>query len=245
MFGRLFAVSLVAVTGIFTASAGDAATFSFGNSGSFPTDNSNGQDTLTSGVTVDGVTLTLYGSVSIVPGAVGSTFDATADPRTVINQNVGAGVCGDNLLGTMGCIGQPLIDSGEMMIFGFSEAVTVESLDVFNNDQNDFVDFWYGDALDSLIYSYSDNLIGPPDRTQFIDNPSGDFSDILFFGVSLRPQATTGGGGSGNQQDQFRVDGISFTVRTLQTVPLPAGGLLLLSGLIGVGALRRRQNATR
>lgn len=248
MFSKIKVVSFLIFSGFAAASTGQAATFNFGNSGSFPVDNNDGQDTISSGVPIDGVTLTLYGSLSTVPGVVGSSFDATADRRTVINQNVGAGVCGDNLLGSLGCTGQPLVDSGELLIFGFSQAVTVNSLEVFNNDQNDFVDFWFGDALDDLTYQYSDNLIGPPNRTQVVDNSSGNFSDVLFFGVSLRPQAASAGngngnGGQGNQRDQFRVDGINFTAPPISTVPLPAGGALLFTGLVGICALRRRKKS--
>ncbi len=245
MFGSLRTLTLAAAVGIISTVGAEAATFKFGNGGDFAVDNSNGVDSLTSNAPVAGVSLTILGSLSPVPGAVGSSFDATANRRTVINQNVGAGVCGDNVLGTNGCLGQPLIDVGEMMIFQFSAAVTIESLIVSQNDQNDLTDFWFGSSLSDLKYVYTDNLIGPPDRTEVIDNSSGSFTDIQFFAVSMRPQIFQA---VRNQRDQFRIDGINFTPKDPPpndgTVPLPAAGWMLLSGVGGLIVMRRRRKQT-
>lgn len=243
MSGVVRLLSVAAFSALLSGFAAQAATFDLGT---FPIDPNDGKDSISGPGPVDGVTLTILGSLSAVPGAVGSSFDATANRRTVINQNVGAGVCGSNVLGTSGCTGQPLIDSGEMMIFQFSTGVTVDSLSVFNNDQNDLTDFWYGTALNDLKYAYTENLVAPPNRTQPIDNSSGVFSDITFFAVSLRPQqpvlATRTQGNSANERDQFRVTGIDVTP-TINVVPLPAAGWMLIAGVGGLGAMSRRRKS--
>jgi hypothetical protein len=238
---KLIKTLAVASAAAMLAGSVSAATFDFDD---VPVDPNDGADSLTS--TSGGVTVTILGALSPIPGAVGSSFDPTAVRRTVINQNVGLGVCGENLLGTSGCTGQPLVDSGEFILFAFSKAVTVEEISFFNNDQNDFADFWYGNSLDDMRYVYSTNLIEPPDRTQTIDNSSGLFSNVLFFGVSLRPQTQPNeevaarNGNSSNERDQFRVTGLEVTP---SVIPLPAAGWLLIAGVGGLAALKRKKRA--
>ena len=62
----------------------------------------------------------------------------------------------------------------------------------------------------------------------FLDEATGEFNSSFF---------------SAERASNTRILIAEFTVSSLTTVPVPAGGLLLLGGLAGLGALRRRRRA--
>lgn len=133
------------------------------------------------------------------------------------------------------CGTRPLLDGQddpEMLIFAFDSAVTITGILFANNDSNDLVDIFLGDDLQ---YAVAGNTPLPPDRL-----------NLASFGPVTRLAI-------GNQSfsDQYRIASISVEYQMIppppppppppNPVPLPAAGWLLLGGIGGLTALRRRQ----
>lgn len=116
----------------------------------------------------------------------------------------------------------------ELLQFSFSQDVTITGILFANNDQNDLVDVFIGDNLEYVVAS---NTPLPPDRLSL-----AGFGPISNLGV-------------GNQtfSDQYRIASISVSYEMIppppppNPVPLPAAGWMLLAGLGGMTALRRRR----
>lgn len=129
------------------------------------------------------------------------------------------------------CGTRPQLDgqvNPELLQFSFSQAVTITGILFANNDQNDLVDIFIGDNLEYVVDS---NTPLPPDRLSL-----AGFGPILNLGV-------------GNQtfSDQYRIASISVSYEMIppppppNPVPLPAAGWMLLAGLGGLTAMRRRR----
>ena len=191
--------------------------------------------------TFDGVTLTVtghsYTPTTIVGGAV-----TLGDQADVIIGNQGLGVCDElspNSVDLVSC-GQPLIDAipnnggPELAHFCLSQAVKLLSSTFNQNDVNDDVDFFAGSPLAFLLR----------DTTTLSGGPTGDvisvagnaaFEGITMFGVGIFDF-----GASGNNSDQVRI--ASITYEAVNVVPLPAGAILMLTALGGLGFARKRKS---
>lgn len=88
----------------------------------------------------------------------------------------------------------------------------------------------------SGTYTYTEDLIGLgfDPKLRFSEFGGADFSDVqtITFGIST----------DGAQYDAA-LDGTLNSIQLVGAVPLPAGGVLLIGGLAGLGALRRRKKA--
>ena len=141
--------------------------------------------------------------------------------------NKGIGVCEPNRQGT-NCTGSDMLDGGsaagldnELLLFTFDRLVSSISVIWSNNDQNDVISLMEGGTL-SLTNLF--NAIAPPDRTQGVPI-SGPLS---IFGLGVQ-----------DDSDEVRVAGLLVSY----AVPLPAAGWLMVAGIGGIAALRRRKRA--
>jgi len=192
--------------------------------------------------TVGSVTLTAtgysYTPTTTIGGAV--TLGAQAD---VIIQNQGLGVC-DNLSTSptsLAQCGQPLVDAipnnggPELAKFTFSKAINVLSVSFNQNDQNDDVDLFAGTPL-SFYLRDTTSLSGGPTGDVISLAGNAAFQGITMFGVGLFDHPTNG---PGNTSDQVRIASITFEIAA---VPVPAGAVLMLTALGGLGFARKRKS---
>lgn len=118
----------------------------------------------------------------------------------------------------------------DILLFSFDRAVDLFRIDFDNTDNNDdFVFFAISDAFE-LAGSIS---------VEFFDIGS-DGSDEGFFNFGPAIAGTIFGIGAVQNNDNFRVEGMTVEV---SAVPLPAAGLMLLAGVGGLAAMRRRKKA--
>ncbi len=122
----------------------------------------------------------------------------------------------------------------EMLVFVFNQAVTVTGLDLNQIDKNDHIDLVADNSL------FADDIDGETVN----DVLSSYLATYTMFGIGTN--YTKDGKDS---QDQFRVAGITYSwdgdnnTGDPGVVPLPATGLLLLGGLGGLAALRKRRKS--
>jgi hypothetical protein len=108
----------------------------------------------------------------------------------------------------------------DMLILTFDRAVKVSSMTFANIDGNDDARIFAGG---SLIGSY-----------------------VLAAHPSLLPLNSIGtvfGIMAPGKNDNFKLRSVNFDAVTLSTIPLPPAAVLLGSGLVGLGALRKRRKA--
>ena len=202
----------------FAGSAATAATVGFEFGGG---DNSGSSLVFNSG----GVTVTV---TSAIYNPTGNPSFIASGPSEVTQQSVnGLGVCsGFNRNG--GCAGdnQQLDGNGldELLIFTFSEAVSLLSID-FRLEGFDNFDLLAGNSLAGL-FRYIQNGILVNNGPNYV--VPGFVGMASIFAIA-----------NPNSNDQYRVG--AFTVETA-TVPVPAAGLMLLAGLGGIAAMRRRKS---
>lgn len=89
-------------------------------------------------------------------------------------------------------------------------------------------------------FTYSEDISGPGFNPQLYFSQFGgaDFTDVISitFGISTADTAT-------RTDYDAALDGSITQIDLVGAVPLPAGGLLLVGGLAGLGLLRRRKSA--
>ena len=179
-------------------------------------------------LTVDGLT---YQDVAVGSNAV-ITGSATTTPKVYVGiNNNGLGVCEPNKP-LKNCKSGDQLDGGggstdnEMLRFSFSgpgSPLKITSVTWWNNDTNDLIDLFIGSDL-TLVRQF--NAISPPDHIQSLgDGP------LSVFALGVR-----------GDSDQVRVAGLTVTYE-VAPVPLPASALLLLGGVGGFAALRRRKKS--
>lgn len=185
---------------------------------------------------VSGLTLAVtphtFEDISTI-GGTGTLTASSPDVAVGINTN-GIGVCEPNRAGT-NCTGGDELDGGsasgrdnELLLFAFDRIVSAITVVWSNNDTNDDVSL-FESAL--LTFAGTFTAIAPPDRSQVVPI-SGPLS---VFGLGMQ-----------GDSDQLRIAGlkVSYTVPDEPPpVPLPAAGWMLIAGIGGLAALRRRKRA--
>ena len=118
--------------------------------------------------------------------------------------------------------------SDEMVVFMFSEMVRLVSVSFTGFDSNDEFVFRMLDPLGSYLTDLDANGADDANRT-----PTYMFGDVwngTMFGIGAR-----------QNDDEFRISGLSFEY--VAPIPLPATGLMLLGALGGLGIAARRRKA--
>lgn len=195
--------------------------------------------------------LTRAWNQSLNGGAGGFTQDALYDGMNVGRYSGGLGVCSGTVTQTgYYCSGDissidgygtdiartvngttldatgPVGASDEMVVFMFSEMVRLVSVSFTGFDDNDQFVFRMFDPLDIYLTDLDANGDDDTNRSptyRFADNWTG-----TMFGIGAR-----------ENDDEFRISGLSF--EHVAPIPLPAGGVLLLTALGGLALARRRK----
>ncbi|MFV0385997.1 VPLPA-CTERM sorting domain-containing protein [Paracoccus sp. (in: a-proteobacteria)] len=181
----------------------------------------------TKSFTVDGVTVGVS-AYNYTPAA-GIGDDVALGGQIGVSQSTpGLGACSaatspnDN-----NCGKNPLVDAGtapELLKFTFSEDVTITGILYANNDQNDHVDYFFGPAL-----TFAGGFLTPqPPSRQDLSS----YGPLSLFAL-----------GNQTPSDQYRIAGLQIETSSAPVVPLPASALLLMGGVGGLAALRRRKKA--
>lgn len=183
-------------------------------------------------LTSGGLTLTIdphhYQNISdfMEPAVITASAD---DVMIGINAN-GIGVCEPNPPKTE-CKARDLLDGGssktdnELLKFSFDKLVSNVSIIWNNNDTNDLIDLFLDPAL---VLAAQFAAIAPPGDTQLVSA-----GPLTVFGIGVQERS-----------DEIRIAGIRVSYEMPDDpspVPLPAAGFLMLAGLGGLAALRRRK----
>lgn len=189
-------------------SAASAATFDFTGA--------NLSDTSSIDYTVDGITVTV----------TAGTFSSVFNPSTIDFSTRLVDIDPDGL-GADGSFDSDQVDGSggnDVLVFSFSEQVTINTIGFGNVDSND--DFAFGSVAGSAfdrVVSFQDVFV------------STDVSS--FASLSDRTGLAFGIGAIG------AFDNFTITSLDVSAVPLPASGLLLLAALgAGAGIARRRKS---
>ena len=160
------------------------------------------------------------GGIGVCSGTSNGS-DCTGDSGSVDGYGTDIGRNGGNPTGEVGV-------SDEMVVFMFSEMVRLVSVSFTGFDDND--DFVFrmldplGSYLPDLDANGDDNGNATPSY-MFADDWTGSM-----FGIGAR-----------QNDDGFRISGLSF--EHVAPIPLPATGLMLLGALGGLGIAARRRKA--
>lgn len=131
-------------------------------------------------------------------------------------------------------IGNPQIDSknNEIVMFSFTLPVKITAISFVNDDTNDHVDLVFGSTI-----TFNDLL------SSLVDSSLASYNGLT------GPYSVFGIGTNYKNSDQFRLAGFTYSwggdgnTGDPGVVPLPATGLLLLGGLGGLAALRKRRKS--
>lgn len=202
---------MVAAAAVAILSAGSVSAATFNFDGQ---GNSNNLASLTS--TDDGLSVTVTGGIYNAPNTVGDSVAFT---------NFSFDVNDWGLINKRHSGDQHVIDgyyANEVMVFDFGSKV-VELTDArfrYTTSYNRFTD-------DALFDFFADGV--------FVGQAGYGGAAQLFAGVT----GSVFGIGASNANTGFKLAGISAA--EVSAVPLPASGLLLVAGLAGMGAMRRRK----
>ncbi|MFN3846459.1 MAG: VPLPA-CTERM sorting domain-containing protein [Paracoccaceae bacterium] len=177
---------------------------------------------------------------------IGANATITANyPEVAIGiNNNGIGVCEPNTGAAANCKGSDELDGGgsvdkgvrsttdnELLLFAFDRIVSSITVIWSNNDTNDRISLFEGAAL-TLTNIF--NAIAPSDSSQAL----AITGPLDVFGLGVQ-----------GDSDQVRIAGLRVSFERdvppppLPPVPLPAAGWMMLAGLGGLAAMRRRKRA--
>lgn len=234
------------------AMAASAATLDFTNLKTFTTGGASASSSSASGTIgggVSAVTWTLTPSVtpmkynfsaaSGAPAALQGTdkgFDGTAAGKAALQASSGLKLDGDGI-----GIRNDEITFGERVTLTFSKAVKITGihvLDLFFGTHNGEQGFEIANVTGDLITSLTANQrkeVAPNHGYRFGSTDSNGFTVTS---LTFRASATNAFGDDGVRD--YALAAVDYEIAP---IPLPAGGLLLLTALGGLAAARRRKQA--
>ncbi|WP_299750953.1 VPLPA-CTERM sorting domain-containing protein [uncultured Tateyamaria sp.] len=178
-------------------------------------------------VAVDGVRVNRFGTITNTENYWTSSWDGPGD-------NGGLGVydcrwansCLDNSqIDGAGPDEFALLDFGDLIV-----QITSITFSFWDNDDTFAYGVYENTAVPSTPVVYEDNLGGGANNPYTFAFGEGELvGSIIGFGVD-------------SWNDNFRLQNITFDL--VSAVPLPAGGLLILTGLGGLALMRRRRTIT-
>ena len=153
----------------------------------------------------------------------------------------GLGVCKEIVSETCSPSSDDNVTSGELLRFVFNEAVTIGNIWFNNNHDTDYsLD---GDTIEigNISYTFSGSgAAGPHGGTDWLYSMNGAFNagdELLISYHDNIPLSCQLFGGPGCSSDEFYISRMEIT----GNVPEPGSLALMGLGLLGLGALRRRQ----
>lgn len=211
-------IKRIAVTAVFCVISlpASAATFDFTGGANGANGNYNGNYS----ATVDGITVNVTAGTYDGTDLFGSNDDTIVAtdcstificPRVVTKTNDGLGI-GDNLP-FLGVVGGEVSGFSDLITFTFSQVVDFRKMIFAAVDGDDDFDLF----IDGALVSEENNIAAA--------NPFGPFGMGTSFSV-----------GADALFDDFRIASIDVAA-----VPLPASAFLLMAGIGGLGAMRRRK----
>ncbi|MCH2077681.1 MAG: VPLPA-CTERM sorting domain-containing protein [Rhodobacteraceae bacterium] len=136
----------------------------------------------------------------------------------------------------------------EMVLFVFSEEVTLESVKISYFDKQDDLaiatyDLVFGNGTAVLDLGDFETDVDPK-KLNCWGGCNGGWADNGVTKTKGFPDLTSQifGIGADDKKDEFKIH--SITVTHMAPVPLPAAGFMLLAGLGGLAVMRRRQTKT-
>ncbi|MBL3559530.1 VPLPA-CTERM sorting domain-containing protein [Rhodovulum sulfidophilum] len=170
-------------------------------------------------MTVDGVTLTAYAGIYADKPLSGANEDEILHTDCSTTSSCDRSVYqGSSGLGVAGVADGPFIDGffgNDLLTLSFSQTVDFSK-----------VDFSFWDDSDSFDLFVDGQLVAPEERS----------GETPFWLSGLRGTSISFGADSWN--DSYKLASI-----TVAPVPVPAAGLMLLGGLGGLAALRRKKKS--
>ncbi|WP_299552938.1 VPLPA-CTERM sorting domain-containing protein [uncultured Tateyamaria sp.] len=131
------------------------------------------------------------------------------------------------------------VDNGQIDGGGPNEMAMIDFGDLIVEITSITFSFW--DSNDTFAYGVYDDAGPGATPVVYDDNVGGSASNPYTFGFGSGDlQGSIIGFGVDNWRDNFLLQSISFDV--IAAVPLPAGGLLILTGLGGLALMRRRRS---
>ncbi|MHA6262140.1 VPLPA-CTERM sorting domain-containing protein [Arenibacterium sp. CAU 1754] len=131
----------------------------------------------------------------------------------------------------------------EMLLFSFDREVTVEAIWFSYYDEGDDFDLatYTGTGLDTLL---SDISISATYSSDGVFDGTKQDSGRAILTAGQKFLSDVFGIGADHSSDNFKIKKIMVSYDdSISPVPLPAGGLLLVGGLAGLAALRRKKRS--